>query len=106
MCRIHVPFPVSLLFPKNAVTTPVNNRILIVDDNPAIHEDFRKILTGGQREDQETDDLLNAVLGRGGNRAAGFRPAAETGMVYSPFADEWLLSSDMDVNFMIAARRS
>src|SRR5689334_1520410 len=25
--------------------SPANRRILIVDDNPAIHEDFRKILT-------------------------------------------------------------
>ena len=28
------------------MTTPFNNRILLVDDNPAIHEDFRKILIG------------------------------------------------------------
>ena len=26
-----------------------NNRILIIDDNPAIHEDIRKILSGGER---------------------------------------------------------
>jgi hypothetical protein len=25
---------------------PPNNRVLIVDDNPAIHEDFPKILRG------------------------------------------------------------
>jgi two-component system, cell cycle sensor histidine kinase and response regulator CckA len=48
---------------------PVNNRILIVDDNPAIHEDFRKILTGRHHDEQATDDLLSAVLGRSGNRA-------------------------------------
>ena len=28
------------------MTTEFNNRILLVDDNPAIHEDFRKILIG------------------------------------------------------------
>ena len=28
---------------------PLNNRILLVDDNPAIHEDFRKILLGSSR---------------------------------------------------------
>jgi 2-polyprenyl-6-hydroxyphenyl methylase/3-demethylubiquinone-9 3-methyltransferase len=27
----------------------------------------------------------------------------ETGVVYSPFADRWSLSSDMDVNYMVAA---
>jgi two-component system, cell cycle sensor histidine kinase and response regulator CckA len=41
-----------------------NNRILVIDDNPAIHEDFRKILLGGQSDDATTDDLLNAVLGK------------------------------------------
>jgi two-component system cell cycle sensor histidine kinase/response regulator CckA len=48
----------------------VNSRILIIDDNPAIHEDFQKILIGGQRQDQETDDLLSAVLGRRSTRVA------------------------------------
>ena len=32
-----------------------NNRILLIDDNPAIHEDYRKILTG------EEDHELNAA---------------------------------------------
>ena len=27
---------------------PTNNRILVVDDNPAIHDDFRKVLGGGR----------------------------------------------------------
>jgi 2-polyprenyl-6-hydroxyphenyl methylase / 3-demethylubiquinone-9 3-methyltransferase len=27
----------------------------------------------------------------------------ETGVVYSPFADKWSLSSDMDVNYMVVA---
>ncbi len=30
-----------------------NNRILIVDDNPALHEDFRKILLGNQNKAEE-----------------------------------------------------
>jgi signal transduction histidine kinase len=34
-----------------------NNRILVVDDNPAIHDDFRKVL-GGARDPQS--DLMNA----------------------------------------------
>lgn len=36
---------------------PKNNRILVVDDNPAIHDDFRKVL-GAVQEPQA--DLLNA----------------------------------------------
>jgi 2-polyprenyl-6-hydroxyphenyl methylase/3-demethylubiquinone-9 3-methyltransferase len=39
-------------------------------------------------------------------RNAGFRPSAETGIAYAPFADEWRLSSDMDVNYLMAARRA
>ena len=31
----------------NHSDTLKNNRILIVDDNPSIHEDIRKILGGG-----------------------------------------------------------
>jgi 2-polyprenyl-6-hydroxyphenyl methylase/3-demethylubiquinone-9 3-methyltransferase len=27
----------------------------------------------------------------------------QTGVVYSPFADKWALSSDMDVNYMVVA---
>ena len=27
----------------------------------------------------------------------------QTGVVYSPFADKWSLSSDMDVNYMVVA---
>ncbi len=51
------------------MTSDTNNRILIIDDNPAIHEDFRKILVGGKR-DQATEDLLGAVLGKSEHRAA------------------------------------
>lgn len=57
-----------------------NNRILIIDDNPAIHEDFRKILLGGQRDDQLTNDLLSAVLGKSEQR--GTRIAFELDSVY------------------------
>lgn len=46
-----------------------NNRILIIDDNPAIHDDFRKILQGsGAPVDHSVDDLLSAVLGKTGKR--------------------------------------
>jgi two-component system, NtrC family, sensor kinase len=43
-----------------AVSLPAkNNRILVVDDNPAIHDDFRKVL-GAAHEPQA--DLVNAEL--------------------------------------------
>jgi PAS domain S-box-containing protein len=32
---------------------PFNNRILLVDDNPSIHQDFRKILLGSQKKKPE-----------------------------------------------------
>jgi len=36
---------------------------------------------------------------------AGLRVIGERGVVYNPFADRWQLSSDMDVNYMLAAAR-
>ena len=46
-----------------------NNRILIVDDNPAIHEDFRKVLGGGHAPQPELV-LAEAAL-FGDDQAAG-----------------------------------
>ncbi len=40
----------------------LNRRILAVDDNPAIHEDFRKILTRTDAPDNRLDDLESAFL--------------------------------------------
>jgi len=36
----------------------------------------------------------------------GLRVFEETGVIYNLFADRWQLSSDMDVNYMVAAARS
>ena len=41
----------------NAQAVAPNRRVLVVDDNPAIHSDFRKILTGGS---PATSDLARA----------------------------------------------
>lgn len=38
-------------------------------------------------------------------RRVGLELKAETGVIYVPIADFWRLSSDMDVNFMMAAER-
>jgi 2-polyprenyl-6-hydroxyphenyl methylase/3-demethylubiquinone-9 3-methyltransferase len=38
-------------------------------------------------------------------RAAGLAPAGETGVMYIPVADRFRLTSDMDVNYMMAAER-
>ncbi|MEX2186414.1 MAG: hypothetical protein WD875_06460 [Pirellulales bacterium] len=38
----------------------INRRILIIDDNSSIHEDFRKILC---RECDTVDDLLDELFG-------------------------------------------
>ncbi len=38
-------------------------------------------------------------------RAAGLTLGAETGVMYAPLADEWRLTGDMDVNYMMAADR-
>lgn len=44
------------------MSSPADLRILIVDDNPAIHEDFRKILAP-QDSDPELDDCEAMLLG-------------------------------------------
>ena len=41
---------------------PLNNRILLVDDNPAIHEDFRKILLGSARKRSELDAIESVLF--------------------------------------------
>jgi 2-polyprenyl-6-hydroxyphenyl methylase/3-demethylubiquinone-9 3-methyltransferase len=38
--------------------------------------------------------------------AAGLEVTAETGVMYVPLADRWRLTGDMDVNYMMAAKRS
>ena len=43
--------------------TEMNRRILIVDDNPSIHEDFIKILPTSGKENQELNVLLSEILG-------------------------------------------
>ncbi len=49
-----------------------NNRILIIDDNPSIHDDFRKILTGTHREKlRELEDEEVALFGTQKKKAAG-----------------------------------
>ena len=40
-----------------------NRRILVVDDNRSIHEDFRKILSGGREERGELDALDTELFG-------------------------------------------
>ncbi|EDY17711.1 multi-sensor hybrid histidine kinase [Chthoniobacter flavus Ellin428] len=42
---------------------PTNNRILLVDDNPAIHEDFRKILLGTTKPSTELDAMESVLFG-------------------------------------------
>ena len=37
---------------------------------------------------------------------SGLQVTGERGVVYNPFADRWQLSSDMDVNYMLAATRA
>lgn len=45
------------------------HRILVVDDNPAIHRDFEKILGGGRRHEQ-LSSLEQDLFGSGGAPAA------------------------------------
>lgn len=42
---------------------PSNNRILIIDDNPSIHDDIRKILTSAESQNLSLEEAKAAVLG-------------------------------------------
>lgn len=48
-----------------------------------------------------TPNELEAALERN-----GLRVSAETGVIYNLLADRWQLSTDMDVNYMLAAERA
>jgi 2-polyprenyl-6-hydroxyphenyl methylase/3-demethylubiquinone-9 3-methyltransferase len=37
---------------------------------------------------------------------AGMRVVGETGVIYNPLADQWRVSSDMDVNYMLTAEKA
>jgi 2-polyprenyl-6-hydroxyphenyl methylase / 3-demethylubiquinone-9 3-methyltransferase len=47
-----------------------------------------------------TPNELEAALAR-----SGLRQCDASGVVYNPLRDRWLLADDMDVNYMLAARR-
>ena len=55
---------------------PVNHRILVIDDNPAIHEDFRKVLSPADSQlEGELDEDEAAIFGDapGASRALSFQ---------------------------------
>ena len=43
--------------------TPLNRRVLVVDDNPAIHEDLRKILCAGELESSALSVMEDELFG-------------------------------------------
>ncbi|SRR5579871_415235 len=48
-----------------------------------------------------TPDELEIAMVR-----AGLRVTGETGVIYNPLADQWRLSSDMDVNYILTAEKA
>src|SRR5678815_957283 len=57
----------------NATEPPFNRRILVVDDNPAIHDDFRKILTADDTAVTAIDKEAEALLGERRPAPSGLR---------------------------------
>ncbi|MBT2338546.1 MULTISPECIES: EAL domain-containing protein [Pseudomonas] len=47
----------------NPLSVPANRRILVVDDTPAIHQDFRKILSPSAGNDDSLDDTESLLFG-------------------------------------------
>ena len=53
----------------NSVPPSPNNRILVIDDNPAIHEDFQRVLVGDdQAEIESLEDDEAALFGSAKSR--------------------------------------
>jgi two-component system NtrC family sensor kinase len=48
----------------------VNRRILVIDDNPAIHDDFRKILAGKSNEGNRLTEIEDGLFGESSHQAA------------------------------------
>ena len=46
-----------------SLSVPTNNRVLIVDDNPAIHQDFRKVLAADESLGQDLEQAETALFG-------------------------------------------
>ncbi len=59
---------------KIPVQYPINRRILVIDDNPDIHEDFRKILAPPARQEAAMVEAEATLFGSAGGirREAGF----------------------------------
>jgi CheY-like chemotaxis protein len=56
--------PASTQYASHRALLVLNRRVLVIDDNAAIHEDFRKVLNGMPSDDHAVLDLLEAeVLG-------------------------------------------
>jgi PAS domain S-box-containing protein len=56
----------------NITEVPFNNRILIIDDNPAIHDDFRKVLGSGRSESRrDLEDDEDAIFGKPQRKSPG-----------------------------------
>jgi PAS domain S-box-containing protein len=49
--------------PTRATLAESNNRILVIDDSSAIHDDFRKILCAAPAPTGELDQMMSAVFG-------------------------------------------
>lgn len=52
------------------MSNPINRRILLIDDTPAIHVDFRKILTPQTGDSAELDAMESALFGSAPKTAA------------------------------------
>jgi two-component system sensor histidine kinase/response regulator len=60
---------------REAIEEAQNDRILIIDDNPAIHEDFKKIFGSNERRERALEDAEAALFGETEESTgqAGFR---------------------------------
>ena len=55
----------------NPLDTARNHRILVIDDNPAIHQDFRKILGAGSAGSGDLEQISHELFGESLDRVEG-----------------------------------
>jgi len=73
-----------------------NHRILVIDDNRAIHEDFRKILCSRTDQPKALEDAEAALFGKEGSEVGGRRSEHLTADLRPPASDSRPLAYEVE----------
>lgn len=81
----------------DAQPVETNRRILVVDDNPSIHEDFRKILASSKQGNAELENGETALFGK---------PDAAPAKEFQPYELEFASSGEESIQMVSASMQS